>query len=88
LAAPGRSNASAPSADVSRNTTRRAGSVAASSHGSIPGGGATGSDSARSATSRVAACSQGLTLVHFSSQLEPFLAQNAPKTPLIPPDTS
>jgi hypothetical protein len=28
---------------------------------------------------------QGLTLVHFSAQTEPFLAQNTPSTP---PDTS
>jgi len=27
------------------------------------------------------ACSQGLTLVHFSAQLEPFLAQNTTYTP-------
>jgi len=38
---------------------------------------------------------EGLTLVHFSAQPEPFLTQNTPQTPpatpchpLIPPDTS
>ena len=30
---------------------------------------------------------QGLTLVHFSAQPEPFLKQNTPWTPLIPPNT-
>jgi hypothetical protein len=35
-----------------------------------------------------AARRQGLTLVHFSAQLEPFLAQNAPETPPHTPKTT
>jgi len=30
---------------------------------------------------------QGLTLVHFSAQLEPFLTQNIPYSPKVPPHT-
>ena len=42
----------------------------------------------RTGRSRPCTPRQGLTLVHFSAQLEPFLTQNTPYHPLIPPDAA
>jgi len=48
-------------------------------------GGCCGRALVREAADRAVGRGQGLTLVHFSAQLEPFLTQNTPFTPPNPP---